>query len=185
MKIRTIPVFLLVALTACNYKSNYRKAAEDIVEKIPDTRNLNVGSRNYSLDVPAGWATEHRQEHGIDYYFLFAPKTEADPNTNINVITERMQNLSLEVFVKKTIEQVKRSIPSAVILDQGEVEANNLKGVWYSYRMEPRGIKATLVSYIFPKDGVAYIITAGTQTKDADGYRSTFDAVARSFKLND
>jgi hypothetical protein len=49
--------------------------------------------------------------------------------------------------------------------------------------MEPQGIRATLVSYIFPKDGVAYVLTAGTQTKDAENYRGTFDKVAKSFKF--
>ncbi|MEI3796506.1 MULTISPECIES: hypothetical protein [unclassified Chitinophaga] len=185
MRIRTIPIFLLVVITACTYKSNYRKAAEDVFEQIPDTKNLNAGKQEYRLDVPVGWTTRHQMVYGIDYYFLSAPKTAADPNTNINVITERMQNLSLEVYVKKAIEQIKLSIPSAVILDEGIIETDSLKGAWYKYNMEPQGIKATLVSYIFPKDDVAYIITAGTQTKDADRYRNTFDRVARSFKFKD
>jgi hypothetical protein len=95
-----------------------------------------------------------------------------------------MQNLSLNEFKAKTIESVKHSIPSASILAEGEIEANGLKGSWYSYSMEPQNIKATLVSYIYPKNGVAYTITAGTQTKDAARYRSTFDSVARSLKFS-
>lgn len=72
------------------------------------------------LDVPVGWKTSHQVIYGIDYYYLSAPKTEADPNTNINVITERMQNLSLDTFLEKTMEQVKLSIPSAVIFNIGK-----------------------------------------------------------------
>jgi hypothetical protein len=185
MSVKPIPIFLLMVVAACTYKSNYRKAAEDIIEKVPKTKNLNTGKRAYVLDVPAGWETRHQTAYGIDYYFLLAPKTSADPNTNINVMTEGMQHLSLETYLKKTEEQVKLSIPSAVILDEGNITAGGLKGAWYKYSMEPRGIKVTLVCYIFPKDGIAYIITAGTQTRDADRYRSKFDRVARSLKFTD
>lgn len=143
-----------MAVAACTYKSNHRKAAEDIIEKIPDTKNLNTGKRSYVLDVPVGWETKHQTAYGIDYYFLLAPKTLADPNTNINVMTESMLHLSLETYLKKAKEQVKLSISSAVILDEGSITAGSLKGAWYKYSMEPRGIKATLVCYIFPKDNV-------------------------------
>lgn len=178
-------IFLLVVTAACNNKSNYRKAAEEIVANVPPTANMNVGKLNYTVYIPTGWTTTHQTFSGIDYYFLSAPKTIDDPNTNINVITEYMQNLSLDEFKAKTIESVKRAIPSASILAEGDIEANGLKGSWYSYSMEPRNIKATLISYIFPKNGVAYIITAGTQTKDAARYRSTFDSVARSLKFSE
>lgn len=119
----------------------------------------------------------------INYYFLGAPKTEDDPNTNINVITERMQNLSLETFRERTIESLKRTIPSVTILAEGYIEANGIKGAWYSYTMEPQGIQASLVSYIFPKNNTAYVVTGGTQLKDAARYRSTFDKTAKSIKI--
>ncbi|SHM50827.1 hypothetical protein SAMN05444266_108315 [Chitinophaga jiangningensis] len=178
-----IPLCLLLTLLACNNKSVYRKAADEIVEQIPANHHLNVGNRRYNIYVPAGWTTNTRTEYGIDYYFLLAPKTAADPNTNINVITEDMQHYTLEEYMQKTIQAVMKAIPSAVILDQGLIETDSLKGAWYKYNMEPRGIKATLVSYVFPKDNIAYIITAGTQTKDAGRYRPLFDSVATSFRF--
>lgn len=182
MRILFISLALIIAATSC--KSNYRKAADEIVSKAPEPTNMNVGKEKYSLYVPNGWTTEHRNNYGVDYYYIIAPKTNDDPNTSVNVANEFMQNLSLDDYLQGTILSVKKSIPSAVILGQGEIAANGLKGVWYSYNMEPQGIKATLVSYIFPKDGVAYILTAGTQTKDAEKYRPTFDKIAKSFKFN-
>lgn len=181
MKVIFISIILLIAVASC--KSKYRKAADEIVANIPEPTTMNVGKEKYSLYIPDGWTTEHRNYYGVDYYYLMAPKTNDDPNTSVNVATEFMQNLSLDDFLKGTIQSVKKAIPSAVILGQGEIMANDLKGVWYSYNMEPQGIRATLVSYIFPKDGVAYIVTAGTQTKDAVKYRETFDKVAKSFKF--
>ena len=182
MKTVYLSIYFLVILTAC--KSRYRKAADEIASNAPAPIHMNAGKESYTLYIPKGWETAKRTEHGIDMYFLLAPKTENDPNTNINVITESMQNLSLEDYEEGSIASVKKYVPGAVILDKGEIHANGIKGCWYSYTMEPQGIKASLVCYIFPGNGVAYSITAGTQTKDAARYRATFDKVARSFKFD-
>lgn len=178
-----IYLFFSIILVDCDTKSKYHKAADEIAAKMPESTNMNVGKQNYSLYIPKGWTTEHRSAYGMDYYYLLAPKTEEDPNTSINVITEFMQNLSLEEFKAKTIESVKRAIPSVSNFAQGGLTANGLQGAWYSYTMKPQGIKAALVCYIFPKDGVAYTITAGTEIKDPLRYRSLFDSVARSLKF--
>lgn len=182
MRIIFISIVLLIAITSC--KNKYRKAADEIASNIPQPTNMNVGKEKYSFYIPNGWTTENKNYYGVDYFYIMAPKTSDDPNTSVNITNEFMQNLSLEEYLKGTIQSVKKSIPSAIILEQGEIEANSLKGIWYSYNMEPQGIKASLVSYIFPKDGVAYILTAGTQTKDAVKYRAIFDKVAKSFKFS-
>jgi hypothetical protein len=182
---RIILIFISVFIAAASCKSKYKKAADEIAAQAPDPVNMNAGKAKYSLYIPDGWTTEHRTNYGVDYYYLSAPKTADDPNTSVNVASELMQNLSLDDYVKATIQSVKKAIPSAVILGQGEIVANKLDGIWYSYKMEPQGIKATLVCYIFPKDGVAYIVTAGTQTKDAAKYRDTFDSIAKSFKFKE
>ncbi len=182
MKITRI-LILIITLSACNNESKYRKAADDIAKNVPEPTNMNVGKEKYTLDIPAGWTTKNQTAYGIEYYFLLAPKTKDDPNTNINVVSEDMQNLSLDEYTEKAIQSIKKSIPSAMILQHGDIIANDLKGIWYSYTMQPQGIDVTLVGYIFPKNGVAYIISAGTQTKDAARYRSTFDLVAKSLKF--
>ncbi len=182
MRVIFISLFVFLATTSC--KSKYRKAADEIVANAPAPTNMNVGTEKYSLYIPDGWTTTHRNNYGVDYYYISAPKTEDDPNTSVNVANEFMQNLSLEEYLKGTIRSIEKGIPSANILADGEILGDDLKGVWYSYNMESQGIKATIVSYIYPKDGIAYIITAGTQTKDALKYRGTFDKISKSFKFN-
>ncbi len=181
---KTIPaICFLLILTACGGKNKYRKAADEMASNAPEPTNMNAGKREYTIAIPEGWTAEHRSANGVDYYFLLAPKTKDDPNTNINVTTEFMQHLSLEDYEAKSIESVKKYIPTSAITAQGDIDANGLNGKWYSYTIEPQGIKASLVNYVFPKDGIAYTITAGTQTKDAARYRNTFDSVARSLRF--
>ena len=169
-------------MTSC--KSKYREAADEILKEVPSTKNMNAGKAAYTLDVPKGWTTDGTTYSGVDVYFLKAPKTEEDPNTNINVVTEFMQNLEPDVYRAKSMQSLLKAISSANIIDTGSIYANGLKGLWYSYTMEPGGIKAFLINYAYSKDGVAYIITAGTQTKDSSRYRQTFDRVARSFRFS-
>ncbi len=174
--------FLLFSISC---KSKYQKAADEIAERIPESKNMNAGKRNFALYVPNGWTTKNETYNGINYYFLVAPKTEADPNTNVNLITEYMQNLNLEVFKEGSIKSLIKAIPSATVLAEGNINANGIEGKWYTYTMAPAGVKASLICYIFPKDGVAYIITAGTQLEDANRYRNTFDKIAKSLKFTD
>lgn len=183
MKIFNTAILLLTLTTACTTKSKYEKAADEILANERASKYMNAGMLKYRVKIPEGWTTDHRTYRGVDYYFLLAPKTIEDPNTNINIITEHMQGLDLPVFKAKAIESIKHAIPSAVILSEGDIKAKGLKGCWFSYTMSPQGIEATLVCYIFPKNGVAYVITAGTQMNDAARYRSIFDSVARSLKF--
>ena len=175
-----ISIFILLLAVSCNTKSKYRKAADEIAANVPSAKNMNAGKENYHLYVPNGWTTTQRTVYGVDYYFLSAPKTQDDPNTNINVTTEHMQSLSLAEYREKSIESIQKAIPSAELLSRGDISAGDLKGAWYSCYLEPQGIKSKLVCYIFPKNGIAYIITAGTQAKDAARYSSLFDSVAKS-----
>jgi hypothetical protein len=184
MKTGLICFFFLATIFSCITKSRYQKAADEIAEKMPPSHNMNVGKEKYDLYVPPGWSTKHQTAYDMDFYYLLAPKTLDNPNTNINVLTEYMQNLNLEDFLQKTIESVLQAIPSARFLGKGTISANGLNGAWYSYSMQPEEIPSTLVSYIFPKDGVAYVITAGIQTKDFGHYRSLFDSVARSLRFD-
>jgi hypothetical protein len=185
MKTSLLCSFFLAMIFSCITKSRYQKAADEIAAKMPPSHNMNVGKEKYNLYVPTGWTTKHQTAYGMDFYYLLAPKTADNPNTNINVMTEYMQNLSLQEYLQKGIESVVQGIPSSQILGRGTITTNDsLPGAWYTYSMEPEEIPSTLVSYIFPKNGVAYVVTAGTQTKDFGHYRSLFDSVARSLRFD-
>jgi hypothetical protein len=179
-KISYTSILLLIVFIACKNNPNSKEA---IREKLLDAPNMNAGKENYTIDAPEGWTTEYKTYNGVNYYILNAPKTKDDPNTCMNVVTEDMHNLSLDVYLQKTIESLMRIIPSVSILEQGDLEANGIKGGWYSYTMEVEGVTSSVVAYIIPKNGIAYIISAGTQVKDAARYRNLFDATAKTLKV--
>lgn len=182
MKIQFIFILFLTILLACK-NGSYKKAADEIAANLSETTNMNRGKDKYTLYVPKGWTTKNSTHYGVDYYFLTAPYTKVDPNTNINFITEYMQNMNTEDFRMKSIISLTKAIPSASVLELGDVNANGLRGKWYSCTMEPQGIKSFLKSFIFPHDGVAYIITGGTQLYDSSRYIRTFDTVAQSLRF--
>jgi hypothetical protein len=101
----------------------------------------------------------------------------------MNILNESMQNASFDEYKSQTNVNLKKMIPSAEVLNTGDIAAGDLKGAWTHYTMEQNGMKLDLVNYVFPKDGVAYIITATTKEGKMDQYRSTFDGVAKSFRF--
>ncbi|RFS20136.1 hypothetical protein DVR12_20690 [Chitinophaga silvatica] len=180
MKKLLIPICLILAITACNRQTKNQRAADEILDKIPSTKTMNAGKHPYELYVPDGWKTENRKLRGVDYYFI-APAD--NPNINVNVVTETMSGLSLNDYSELNLNNIKRIIPSAVILGHGKTKINGVTSAWYKYTIEPQGINISLSSCLVPDKGVAYIITCGSLTKDADKYKNTFDTILKSFKF--
>lgn len=177
-------VFALALITASCSESGKRpsKISEIDLSKV-STKNMNAGKEAYDLYIPENWQSERKTLNGVQYHFLFAPKTAEDPNTQVNIVSERMQGLSLYDYRQQSMESILKMIPGATMLINGQIETADTKGMWYSYRLQTDNTDATLVCYIIPRNGVAYSLTAGTQTKDAYRYRPLFDSIARSFRF--
>lgn len=156
---------------------------EEILEKASTSKNINVGDKVYLVDIPNGWTTKDTSINNLKFYFLVAPTSDADFRTNINIINESMQGISFDEYKKKTIESMKHYMPNVEILESGDMKASDLAGSWFHYNLTQSGIKLGIINYTFPKDGIAYIITATTKAENLDKYRITFDAVAKSFHL--
>jgi hypothetical protein len=179
MKNVTLIIFALLFF-ACKNKTQSERAIEELGKNLPPITNMNAGKEKYTVFIPQGWTTKHTSNNGIEYYHIIAPRTKANLNTSVNIITEDMQQLSMEDFTVASMQSIRNYIPSAVIQTRGSIKANNLIGNWFTYTMEHQGLKASLVCYIFEKKGVAYIITAGTHPPLAAKYRPLFDKIASS-----
>ena len=175
-------IIMLPSLSAC--QSDSGRYAKKILENSPSPVNMNAGKDQYTVYLPDGWTTSSQTYNEVDYYFLIAPQTADDPNTNINITTEYMQEMSLIEYVAGDKASIMKSVPGATMLDEGTITADTCKGVWFRYTMDGEGVHATLISYVFPHKGVAYALTAGTQTKDAARYRPLFDKIASSLRFN-
>ncbi|WP_343691601.1 hypothetical protein [Chitinophaga sp.] len=174
-------LFLTLAL-ACNTKKQ-PKTADEVLSSVNKT-NLNKGRQDFHLDTPEGWTTDRKTVQGIDYYYIIAPNTGEVPGTNINMVSESMQGITLKEYITKSMSTLKRLLPTSEIIANGDIEVNGIQGVWYNYTMEMQGVKADLMAYVLPKDGIAYVITGTCPPGKKGKYRPIFDAVAKSFKLN-
>jgi len=174
-------LFLTLAL-ACNTKKQ-PKTAEEVLSSINKT-NLNKGSQDYHLDTPDGWTTEHKTIQGINYYYIIAPNTGEVPSPNINLLTESMEGVTLKEYISKSLSSLEKVLPTSKVIANGDFEANGIQGAWYNYTMEMQGVKADLMAYVIPSNGIAYVITGICPPDKKAKYRPIFDAVAKSFKLN-
>ena len=174
----------LLLVTSCKTETKTKdKSPDEILNEVSKLKTINVGNDNYIVNIPTDWTTKDTTLNGVSFYFLLAPKTDNDFNTNMNILNESMQGESFDDYKKKSIETMKKQMPSLKFLDNGDIEASNINGSWLHYKMEQSGLKIEIISYTFPKDGIAYIITATTKEGELDKYRNTFDAVAKSFRF--
>ncbi|RFM31114.1 DcrB-related protein [Chitinophaga silvisoli] len=179
---KIVGLLVLTLALACNTKQQ-PKTAEEVLSTINKT-NLNKGSQNYHLDTPEGWTTDHKTIQGINYYYIIAPNTGEVPSPNINLLTESMQGASLKDYIAKSLSSLKQVLPTSEVKASGDITANGIQGAWYNYTMEMQGVKAYLMAYVFPKDGIAYVITGICPPDKATKYRPVFDSVAKSFKMD-
>jgi len=176
----------LLALTlafACN-NNKQPKTAEDVLNSINKT-NLNKGSEHFHLDTPEGWTTDRKTIQGINYYYIISPQTGEVPNPNINMVTESMQGASLKTYITRSLSSLEQILPGSKVVANGDIKANGIHGAWYNYTMEMQGVKADLMAYVFPADGIAYVITGICAPDKKTKYRPIFDKVAESFKVGE
>ena len=175
---------LLFFFYSCISQSKEKTLEERIIDI--GTKNMNEGKSKYSIFVPENWTTEQKKIGGIDYYFLLAPKTKEDPNTNVNIITENMRDMDLYTFRKGAIKSLLKTIPSVNITDTGSIRSDTgLLGVWYTYTFSEEDTEAKLKSFFYSKDRIAYVITAGTIKQNFDKYLELIDKIGSSFKFEE
>lgn len=176
-------LLILTLAFACN-NNQQPKTLDDILNSV-DKTNLNKGSQNFHLDTPEGWKSEWRTAQGVDFYYMYSPQTSEVPNPNINIVTESMQGTSLKTYLSHSLSFVAHLYPGAKVVAEGDIEANGVHGGWYNIKMEFQGTKGDLMAYVFPSNGVAYVITALCPPNKKSKYRLIFDKVAKSFKVNE
>lgn len=175
-------LYILLILTACKAKT--KNTPEDFLNKLTNKQNFNVGKHKYTVNVPDGWTTKNSTHSGIDYFFLIAPRTEPNSNTSINFITENMAGFDLDTYTSLAKKNLKNDIPSVNFLESGSLN-NGTQSNWYSYTFTFDQNEVFCLTYIFAKDGIAYVMTNATHKKDSSLYRSTFEEVAKSFRFED
>ena len=135
----------------------------------------------FSLEVPADWLIDNTGQQG-SRVVMFAPNSEANFRTNINVVVQDLEPLTEEEFLTFGRLQLKQ-ISGSRALDRDEPA----KGPGAPHLFEVTSRKATVPlkcrQAVWVSQGKVYIVTATTTESQFPSRKEEFDAMLKSFRV--
>jgi uncharacterized protein YdeI (BOF family) len=123
---------------------------------------------NWSMQIFGGWFVENIG--GTP--FLFAPDGSG---SNINVVIEHMQGLSLDDYVDANIDGLELFLDNFVILGDYYMDVNGKSAIFLSFTSDLPGVHTTYQFYV-ESGGVNYIITY-TRASENDHLDTVLDMI--------
>jgi len=172
----------LLILAAC--KDNRKTSSDDMLKEVAKSQTMNAGTGNFDIETPSGWQRIDTTISGIRATLLLAPLAPgAAAQTNINVVSESMNNASLDNYFDLNVTNMGKFMQKFSSSGKGEKEINGIKSKWIQYSQNSNGLNLDAICYIIPSNGIAYVITCTASKGQFDQYRSRFDEVVGSFRL--
>ena len=173
---------LFTVLISCKNKP---ATADELLEKASKAPGLNAGTGTFTVTAPEGWEKKDTVMNGITFLFIKSPVSSAMKGIrpSMNVVTENMGGVSFDEYVKRNQSTMNQYFDQYKELDNGSIEANGMKGKWMRYSHAQNGYTLDNMVYMFPKNGIAYVLTGATMQGDMDKYKNTYDAIAKSLQV--
>jgi len=150
------------------------------VAKITDTNEVRVDTDKFSIALPKGWRHFVQESQGFKIFFLMSPPVD-NFAPNLNILTEDTQGMSPDEYMKVSDENMKKG---GMIKDgSGDFEVNGVIGKYSTSVLSYQGTNIALKSYVFIKNGLAYVITGSCLVTQKDSYRPIFDKTVKTFKI--
>lgn len=179
--------FLIVAgavfISACRNGSNSPKSARDLMELAAP--NMNAGADKFVIESPAEWRRVDTALNGVKTTILLSDKVTDGFRSNVNIVTERMENSSLQEYFDNTVNGLAHYVEKFTVIDQGDKEINGNPSKWLKYTAVQGGRNVAAILYVIPQNGIAYGITgicnATGQAKDFP----LFEQAVSTFKVKE
>ncbi len=178
-------LFLCLLLTAVISCKNKPATANELLEQASKAPGLNAGTGTFTVTAPEGWEKKDTVMNGITFLFIKSPVSSATQviRPSMNILTENMGGVSFDEYVKRNQSTMKQYFDQYKELDNGNIEANRMQGKWLRYSHAQNGYTLDNMVYMFPKNGIAYVLTGATMQGDMDKYKNTYDAIAKSLQV--
>jgi hypothetical protein len=149
----------------------------------PPKRNISkliIDTNKFSIATPPGWQRHIQTSNGFEILFIMAPPVSGF-SPNVNILTEDLKGLSPEEYLKTNVENMKNA--NMILDDSGDFDADGLRGKYTTSTFNYQGTNIATKSYVFIKDGLAYVLTGSCLITQKDIYRPIFDKTVKTFKL--
>lgn len=148
-----------------------------------------ITKNDFTINYPEDWiSSDQKQTPATQFLILADEKSQESDNfrENINLNLEDLsgKNISLEAYVKLSLEQITGQIPSAKFLENKAVTINQQEAhsiIWTANFGTGINVKFKQVFLIHKEK--AYILTFTSTASDFDDYSSVSDTIINSFKF--
>jgi hypothetical protein len=188
MKTNYFVLLTCLFIFACKQKTNTEKSKQDEIKKIlKSSPNLNQGDGSYQIDAPDGWEKKENRENGIHSTIIFSPLENAADNfkDNVNVVTEKVPSqYDLDAYVNTSLANIGKYLTAFREINRSETTVNGIPARVINYNHNMQGYTFDVMVYLLLKNNIAYIITCSTKKGDMEKYRTDFQSIANSFKID-
>jgi len=174
----------LIALAACKSPSSKPTAPADLLAQAGKSPNVNAGSGKFTIQAPEGWQKWDTSLSGVRATVVIAPGNGPGFRPNINVVSESMNNHSLDDYFDQNVVNMGKYLPAFTAGEQGKKEINGMPARWLRYRQSQNGTDLEDLMYVIPKNGIAYIITGTALKGQMQEYQPQFEAIIGTFQAN-
>ena len=156
---------------------------EALLKAASHSPGINAGTGKFDINTPAGWQRKDTIFGGISAVMLSTPSSDPTFRTNINVVSDSMQNLSIDDYEQQTILNLAKYVRQFVLTGKGEVVIGGIPARWIQYSQRPIGFDLSNICYLVPNKGIVYIITCSSLQSQMEQNRPPFDQAVLSFRL--
>lgn len=140
--------------------------------------------KGYSINFPADW---NKQEGfmGLDVITLSPSETPQDKfRENASVLSGKLDTpITLDEFYSENLKNLQKSLIDFKLEGTGDTTLDGQKAKWVLYTHKQGNFVSKVIQYFIMVGDHAYLITCGAEPEAYDKYKSTFEAIAKSFHL--
>ena len=175
-----LSVFTIVSVSCKNDNQN---DPNKIIKKIADTYGDKIGNYKFSVRIPTEWSRHDTTIQGLKVTLIQKKKEDDNFAPNINVLDEFIGTRNPADYVQASKKYLLENMPGIKILENGEIDSADIKGVWYSYSKFKNGKTRDMIMYCIVINGVAFDFTCAVNQGGLLNYQPIFEQIAESIKL--
>ncbi len=178
-----IVIFSVFTITLTSCKNDKQDDPNKIIKKVAETYGDKVGNYKFIVHFPNDWARKDTSIQGLKVTLIQKKKEDDNFAPNINILNEFIGNRNPADYVESSKKYLVANMPGITILENGEINSTNVKGIWYSYSKFKNGKTRDMIMYCIVVNGVAFNFTCAVNQGGLLKYKPIFEQIAESIKL--
>ncbi len=174
--------YILFLLLSVSCKNKSGKTEEIFTDPPKPVIKQEPPKFDFTVDPPAGWVMFDTVVNKLSLRFLRPQDAQSGGNPLVNILVATMEKKNIDEFSETNMAYLQKNMPGVVLQEKGSIAIPSIDARWFTYTKEQNGVLREMINYIIPLNGIAYMVTCGTNSGSMKKYRPVFDKIVRSFK---